>query len=144
LKDSMSVDLCTPGAREAAGVTCSQAKTSQLGIARSAWKQEAFLRVSPQGAGRVATGFGVPISFLVNMVQRDLAGPVVIDKTRITGTYDFRIEYASTSASVQQDDTPYPSLSSALEREFGLKLEPTKTSVNMLVIDHIDPRPTEN
>jgi uncharacterized protein (TIGR03435 family) len=36
-----------------------------------------------------------------------------------------------------------PSIFTVLE-ELGLKLEPRKTPVDLLVIDHIEPIPTEN
>jgi uncharacterized protein (TIGR03435 family) len=41
------------------------------------------------------------------------------------------------------DDTPLPSLFTALEKDLGLKLESTKASIDVLVIDHIQP-PSEN
>ena len=36
------------------------------------------------------------------------------------------------------------SFSEALEKQLGLKLEPMKRKVQVMVIDHIEPKPTEN
>jgi len=94
--------------------------------------------------------------------------PVVVDKTGLTGKYDFNLNFScavpscSTSphapsglapqvssdpapASSQDDPTGIPNLFVALERQLGLKLEKTKdVAVDALVIDHVDNTPTEN
>jgi uncharacterized protein (TIGR03435 family) len=75
-------------------------------------------------------------------VEAVLAGPIVIDKSGLTDRYTFRFEFLSPMVSAD-DDTPLPSLFTALERDLGLKLEPTKASIDVLVIDHIEP-PSDN
>jgi uncharacterized protein (TIGR03435 family) len=42
----------------------------------------------------------------------------------------------------QQDAVPI--ISSAMEKQLGLKLEATKVPVDTLVIDHVEKTPTEN
>jgi uncharacterized protein (TIGR03435 family) len=64
----------------------------------------------------------------------------VVDKTGIEGAYDFSLRYAPDGAT----DSPLPSLFTAIQEQFGLKLVPEKVPVEMLVIDHVDRAPTEN
>lgn len=65
----------------------------------------------------------------------------VVDKTGLTGKYDFRLEYsmAGLPAFAGQPqaplDSPAPDLPSALEKQLGLKLEKTKAPLDVLVID---------
>jgi uncharacterized protein (TIGR03435 family) len=67
----------------------------------------------------------------------------VLDKTALTGTYDikleatpeFRINHGSAS-----DDI---SVFTAVREQLGLKLEPEKGPVEVLVIDHVE-KPSED
>jgi uncharacterized protein (TIGR03435 family) len=42
------------------------------------------------------------------------------------------------------EDLPLPTIFDALQKQLGLKLEPTKATIEMMVIDHVDATPTEN
>jgi uncharacterized protein (TIGR03435 family) len=64
---------------------------------------------------------------------------LVVDKTGLTGKYDFSLEWAFPNAT----DSSAPSITTAIQEQLGLKLESTKAPVEVLVIDHIE-RPTEN
>ena len=64
---------------------------------------------------------------------------LVVDKTELTGKYNFSLEWASPNAT----DSAAPSITTAIQEQLGLKLEPAKGPVEVLVIDHIE-RPTEN
>jgi uncharacterized protein (TIGR03435 family) len=68
------------------------------------------------------------------------AGRPVVDYTGIKGMYDFDLHYAPMEA----NDSSLPSLFTALEEQFGLRLQSQKVPVEMLVIDHVDRTPTEN
>jgi uncharacterized protein (TIGR03435 family) len=75
-----------------------------------------------------------------------LTGRVLVDKTGLQGDYEFTLTYSGTrpgaaDASALGDDRP--SIFTALQEQLGLKLEPTRTQVEYLVIDHIE-RPTAN
>jgi uncharacterized protein (TIGR03435 family) len=63
----------------------------------------------------------------------------VQDKTGLTDRYDFTLKYTYEST----DPDSYPTLTTAIQEQLGLKLEHTHGSVDVLVIDHID-RPSEN
>jgi uncharacterized protein (TIGR03435 family) len=63
----------------------------------------------------------------------------VIDKTGLTGRYDFTLEYAGLG-----DDATGPNVFSAIEKQLGLKLDKSKAPLDVIVIDHIDKVPVEN
>ena len=68
----------------------------------------------------------------------------VIDKTGLTGTYDFDLQYSQARGRErEQDPQIWPSITDAVEDQLGLKLESAKGPVQVLVVDHID-RPSEN
>jgi uncharacterized protein (TIGR03435 family) len=74
------------------------------------------------------------------------AGRVVIDKTGLTGTYDFALAAPPLSLPpvLQQavDDAGVPTLQEGL-KQLGLALVPSKGPVDEIVIDHIE-RPDTN
>lgn len=67
-------------------------------------------------------------------------GQPVVNKTGLTGKYDFKLSYAPADDSTSN----LPDFFTALQEQLGLKLQPEKVSVNFLVIDHVDKVPTEN
>ena len=76
------------------------------------------------------------------------SGRPVINKTGITGKFDFHLEYApdETTPTLPPDDSSVPtapSIFTAIQQQLGLKLEPTKGPRDFLVIDHIE-RPSAN
>lgn len=78
-------------------------------------------------------------------------GPVM-DKTWLTGKYDFTMEYAASEETIAGirargiDVQPIPAsdLFTALEEQLGLKLEAKKGPIEMLLVDHAEKTPTEN
>jgi bla regulator protein BlaR1 len=71
-----------------------------------------------------------------------LSSREIVDRTGLTGRYDFTLTYSERMPEEGAADAP-PSLAQALQQQLGLKLEPAKTEVEYIVIDHIDP-PAEN
>ena len=65
----------------------------------------------------------------------------VIDRTGLTGTYDFVVEFSS---DMPPQDAPYPQdpngpgFVTALKNQLGLKLEPVTAPIPFFVIDHIE------
>ena len=86
------------------------------------------------------TGRGVTIDRLASTLSQQGLGRVVLDNTGLTGRYDFKLTWASESAArdTNSTDTPGPSIFTAVSEQLGLKLEPGKGSVPVLVIDHIE------
>jgi uncharacterized protein (TIGR03435 family) len=91
--------------------------------------------------------------FCQNLTWDALDRPV-IDKTGLTGRFNFRIEFAPDEGtpfghSVGVDPTTAPtepagpSIFTALQQQLGLKLERATGPVALLVIDHVE-RPSEN
>lgn len=70
-----------------------------------------------------------------------IAGRVVVDRTKLADRYDFKLQWTPDDAPVT--DNSAPSLFTAIQEQLGLKLEPAKEPVPVLVIDSID-FPTPN
>jgi uncharacterized protein (TIGR03435 family) len=72
---------------------------------------------------------------------------LVVDKTGLTGEYDFDLRWTPDDLQEGAGEIPQavsgPSIFTALKEQLGLKAEPTKGPVDILVIDHIE-RPSEN
>ena len=97
----------------------------------------------------------VTLSALAVAVERLLDRPVV-DMTGIAGSYDFSLEYswdevrslvrASSGGATElpaNPDAPGNSIFTSVAA-FGLKLEPRKAPIEVLVVDRIERTPTEN
>lgn len=112
--------------------------------------------VAMRGRGRIeSTG---TTNMLSHVLSRELER-VVEDKTGLTGNYDYTLEYTPDDAGMpmggggggdaapgrgdRSPDVAGPSLFTALQEQLGLKLEATKSAVDVIVIDHID-LPSEN
>lgn len=103
------------------------------------------------------TAQGIPIANLVGHLSRQL-GRNVVDKTGLTGKYDFTLKWTpdeSEGAMFRGPDggqpatgsappeSSGPSIFTALQEQLGLKLESEKGPVEIIVIDHVE-KPTEN
>jgi uncharacterized protein (TIGR03435 family) len=96
------------------------------------------------------TATDAQISTMVTILSRNL-GRTIVDKTGLTGNYDFALEWADDAGSPHPSDgaaaanapDPGASIFTALQEQLGLKLESTKGPVDVVVIDHIE-KPTEN
>lgn len=71
----------------------------------------------------------------------NLAGRTVVDKTGLTGNYDFDLKW--TPDNDQGTPDAGPTLFTALEEQLGLKLVPAKAPVQTLIVDRVE-RPTPN
>ena len=98
------------------------------------------------------------ISFLAQALSRQL-GRTVVDKTGLTGLYNFTLQWTPDQREAQMfkgpgagpgepgvappPDASGPSVFTAIQEQLGLKLESQKGPVEILVIDHVEP-PSEN
>lgn len=97
---------------------------------------------------------GTTMTMLVHVLASQL-GRTVEDKTGLTANYDYTLQWtpddvgtpmggdAGPGKSDVSPDAGGPTLLTALEEQLGLKLESNKTTVDVIVIDRIDP-PSEN
>jgi uncharacterized protein (TIGR03435 family) len=93
------------------------------------------------GAGRThLTLEGLTMPLIVEQLSQ-VAGRVVVDKTGLTDRYDLKLVWAADDAPAGENSAP--SLFTAVQEQLGLKLEPAKEPVPVLVIDHLD-LPTAN
>jgi uncharacterized protein (TIGR03435 family) len=71
----------------------------------------------------------------------------VLDRTGLTGTFDFSLEWSLAPDPAQpvgpQPEDAGPTFLEALQEQLGLKLKSAKGPVDVLVIDHVE-HPTEN
>jgi uncharacterized protein (TIGR03435 family) len=94
------------------------------------------------------TGRGALIEFLAEDLSEDL-GRKVVDKTGLRGRYDFTLTWtpddsaAATAGSAASGAAQGPSLFTAVQEQLGLKLEPVKAPVDVVVIDHLE-KPSAN
>jgi uncharacterized protein (TIGR03435 family) len=104
------------------------------------------------------TGQVMPMSELARLLSHRL-GRDVIDKTGLKGNYDFTLTWtpdqgpsgmmqgppngAPPNDNAPPPDTAGPSIFTALQDQLGLKLEPQKGPVDIIVIAHIE-RPSED
>lgn len=95
------------------------------------------------GRGRIS-GAAADTGMLARMLSGRLGRPV-LDKTGLTGNYDFTLTWtpAPGEAGDGTEDGPAadpggPSIFSALQEQFGLKLESAKGPVEILVVDHVE------
>jgi uncharacterized protein (TIGR03435 family) len=72
-----------------------------------------------------------------------VAGRVVVDRTGLSGRYEFTLRFTPPSIAVGARSEERPDLFTALQEQLGLRLEPTRAPVDTLVIDSIQ-RPSEN
>jgi uncharacterized protein (TIGR03435 family) len=102
------------------------------------------------GAPGTARFGGQPLIFrnmamagLVNTVANFLGSPVH-DETGLEGRYNFTLEWTiarpapSDAAGSRPTADPGPSIFGALQEQLGLKLEPSKGPIDILVVDHAE------
>jgi uncharacterized protein (TIGR03435 family) len=80
---------------------------------------------------------------LATLLSRMTRMPV-IDKTGLTGFYQFDLRYANEVSPVPEENPAGPSIFTAVQEQLGLKLESKKGPVEVLVIDHAEKIPLEN
>jgi uncharacterized protein (TIGR03435 family) len=67
---------------------------------------------------------------------------IVLDRTGLSGVFNFTLDFVPDGSPIDASQN-LPPLQSALREQLGLKLEPARGPVEVLVIDHVE-RPTEN
>jgi uncharacterized protein (TIGR03435 family) len=75
------------------------------------------------------------IAYFLLVKQLFMDRPLV-DQTGLAGLYDFKLTYSYGDAPDAAPDAP-PPMFTAIKEQLGLKFEPVKASVDVMVIDHI-------
>jgi uncharacterized protein (TIGR03435 family) len=110
----------------------------------------------PGGGMQTMSSTASPIANLVRMLSMRLGRPV-LDKTGLTGKYDFKLEFAPEQTQgpafgggdgggapmTPPADPGGPSIFTAVQEQLGLKLESAKGPVEIIVIEHAE-RPSQN
>jgi uncharacterized protein (TIGR03435 family) len=97
----------------------------------------------------VLPGRNATMGNFVSLLQRAILDRPVVDKTGLSGRYDFDLEWAPDETQFGGDVPPAgaaatsPPLFEAVQQELGLKLEATRGPVDALVVDTVD-RPAAN
>jgi uncharacterized protein (TIGR03435 family) len=113
---------------------------------RKAPVPEGFSPMPPGMAGMMTDGVRTRSQWLRTPLDRfaavlsHFAGRPVVDATGLTGRYDLALYWVSDA----QPDAGGPDLFTALQEQLGLKLQPKKVVVTVLVVDRMEKRPTEN
>jgi uncharacterized protein (TIGR03435 family) len=96
----------------------------------------------------------VPLDSVTNALQGNLLDQPVVNQTGLTGKYDFTLKFTPDAsqlanlgpvppgAAAADPDGP-PDIFTAFQQQLGLKLESTKTAVDVMVIEKIE-KPSEN
>jgi uncharacterized protein (TIGR03435 family) len=86
----------------------------------------------------------VPMHSLELLLSRQLK-QVVIDKTGLTGFYDFNLEWDPGDAAPEPSaNTALPGIFKAIQQQLGLTLEARKTPLDVLVVDRAEKIPLGN
>jgi uncharacterized protein (TIGR03435 family) len=102
--------------------------------------------------------YGVTTAELAGRMLVSYVDRPIIDKTGLTGRYDIRLEFVMGDAPAgmvflngvpvtdlpkPSDDSPGPSIFTALQEQLGLKLTPDRGPIEVLVIDQAE-KPSDN
>ncbi len=104
--------------------------------------------VSNGGVLHCTAGGRATMEQLAQELTKKLGQPVA-DKTGLTGKYDFNFLWASGEPKYRpgteppEDELPPPPFPIAL-RQLGLDAQPTKVTMDFLVVDHVESVPTAN
>jgi uncharacterized protein (TIGR03435 family) len=111
------------------------------------------LPASPPGQGPPCSRGGPPGKFIGNDITMQMfadaltssvnrnslvsasVNRVVVDRTGLQGSFDISLEYSPDELSA---DPGGGSIFTALQEQLGLKLEPTRGPVDVLIIDHVE------
>jgi len=127
-----------------------------LGLAKGGPKLKASTAASDAPPAVLSTVFpgrillparNVTMGEFTSMMQRAMLDRPVVDRTGLTGRYDFDLEWAPDETQFGGDIPPAPADSQlaplfvALQEQLGLRLEATRGTVDALVVDKAE-RPT--
>jgi uncharacterized protein (TIGR03435 family) len=143
--DIYALTMARPGGKpgaalKPAGPECSPESLAARRGAAPGTLPPLFCGIQNRGPGRIAMA-GMPLSFYANFVSGQV-GRFVVDRTGLTGNWDFELTFAPPQAPPGAAAQPagvvdpnLPDLFTALREQLGLKMDPTKGPVDVLVVD---------
>jgi uncharacterized protein (TIGR03435 family) len=104
-----------------------------------------FPRFASSGLNQTLNGAAISIAALAGNLSRWQLHRPILDRTGLTGTFDVHLEWTADPPSgiADTDASSGPSIFTALREQLGLKLQPAKGPVEVLVIDHVE-KPSSN
>lgn len=120
----------------------------ELVVARGGVKMPIFPAPAPRWDAihdpRIATMAGAATTTRLAEQLSSLAGRPVIDKTRLTERYNYVLRFARPEAHEDLPETAPPDLFGAVQEQLGLRLQPGKANLEVIVVDHMERTPSEN
>jgi uncharacterized protein (TIGR03435 family) len=113
-------------------------------------KDESGFPILPPGRKSMMAGMGSgytqrfgeeTMEQLAEMLSLRLGGPVA-DETGLKGKYDFELRW--TDDQFTRGESLGLSIAQAIQDQLGLRVQKTKRTVDILVVDHLEKVPTEN
>lgn len=134
-----------PQLRPSSTVDCEAARAEQARGAAVAATDGRPVCGGRTRAGSIMAG-AVSMDELARNMSR-MVGRVIVNRTGLPGRYDFDVKFTPegdlTAAAPDRGPEALPSIYVALEEQLGLKLEPQRAPVDVVVIDSIQ-RPVED
>jgi len=95
-----------------------------------------------------AAGFSVSMPMFADRLSRPdfQLGRQVVDFTGLTGTFDLTLDWKPETGQAENpsDNASEASIYTAIQEQLGLRLEPRKIALEVLVVEHANKVPTEN
>jgi uncharacterized protein (TIGR03435 family) len=93
--------------------------------------------------------FASELGFAIGSSQGKSVAPRVVDKTSLTGTYNFILEYYGDAGpelpAAASDPAGGPNIFAAIQKQLGLRLDKTlDIPLDLVIIESVDKVPTEN
>jgi uncharacterized protein (TIGR03435 family) len=108
----------------------------------SAPDAQSLLTLGSRGKGAVMTVTKGSMAQLANQFsKRNGVDRPVLDKTGLTGSYDYKLEWGDNAAA--NADADVLSIFTAIQEQIGLKLEKTTSAIEVLIVDYAA-KPSEN
>ena len=91
------------------------------------------------------TATGVSTDALANYLTQmhETEDRVVVNRTGLSGDYDFKLEWTRDRGDGIPPDAPYPGLFTALREQLGLELKPDKAPIQVIVVESAN-KPTSD
>jgi uncharacterized protein (TIGR03435 family) len=96
------------------------------------------IAVNPGNPDKMA-GSKVTMDDLTEFFPGFLEARPVIDKTGLTGTFDFTLDFVPDQRAQAQPDQPFPTFLQGLTDQLGFKVVPARGPVEFYTFDHIEP-----